>query len=460
MKWKKFDKYTFLTKEYESYLRELTDYVSQSPYRPLHHICPPCGLLNDPNGLCYYNGYYHVFYQWYPFEAEHGMKHWAHVKSKDLISYEWCEEMLIPDQEYEKNGCYSGNSIEKDGKLYLFYTANYKTEAGKIPKQAVAIMEPNGSIHKYEGNPIIDGAPAGMKGEIRDPYVFEENGCFYMLLGASSSQDQGQLLLYKSRDLLHWDYEGTIDISLPSCGTMIECPAYMKIDGRDVLFLSLIGLEPEGDRYQNQFTTLYLVGDLDLSNRNFSISHYDELECGFDFYAPQSFHGKNGEPLLFGWFGCGDQKLPTDIYGWRHALTLPRELSIRNDRLFMKIPKEIEEQFGQRICLTADRTSLVSLPRVCCAEVLVPFNLGAYTLRVGEEDDYWEIRLDEAHRRLTFDRSNLKISIDQAYGTRRSCSLNGTGDISLLIFSDNSFLEIFVNNGERVLSGRVFLPNT
>ena len=108
--------------------------------------------------------------------------------------------------EYEKNGCYSGNAIEKDGLLYLFYTANYKTENGKIPKQAVAIMDKAGNIEKYINNPIIDGAPVDMTGEIRDPFVFRKDEKYYMLLGAKSKKEKGALLLYTSEDLLQWYY--------------------------------------------------------------------------------------------------------------------------------------------------------------------------------------------------------------------------------------------------------------
>ena len=98
MELKNFDKYTAISREHIPYLRDLAAAVSQSPYRPVVHICPPCGLLNDPNGLCWYEGWYHVFYQWYPFGASHGMKHWAHVKSRDLSAWEWCDEILIPSQ--------------------------------------------------------------------------------------------------------------------------------------------------------------------------------------------------------------------------------------------------------------------------------------------------------------------------------------------------------------------------
>ena len=158
MKFLDVEKYTPIQKSHEAYLKELMEYCKDTPRHPSYHIHPPCGLVNDPNGLAYFGGKYHVFYQWFPFGPEHGMKHWAHVISKDLVKWEWSDQMLIPDQEYEKNGCYSGNSIEADGKLYLYYTANYKTEQGKIPKQAMAVMNsdgtilksPNTEIYKYE----------------------------------------------------------------------------------------------------------------------------------------------------------------------------------------------------------------------------------------------------------------------------------------------------------------------
>ena len=132
MKFLDVEKYTPIQKSHEAYLKELMEYCKDTPRHPSYHIHPPCGLVNDPNGLAYFGGKYHVFYQWFPFGPEHGMKHWAHVISEDLIKWERSDQMLIPDQEYEKNGCYSGNSIEADGKLYLYYTANYKTEQGKI----------------------------------------------------------------------------------------------------------------------------------------------------------------------------------------------------------------------------------------------------------------------------------------------------------------------------------------
>ena len=191
MQFKQFEKYTYIQPQHHLYLEELKHFVSKSKYLPRYHIYPKCGLMNDPNGLAYFNNQYHVFYQWFPFEPNHGMKHWGHCVSDDLVNWKEEDVALIPDQEYEKNGCYSGNAIEKDEILHLFYTANYKLENGKIPKQALAYMDKDGHITKEMTNPVIDGAPAKMTGEIRDPFVFEKNGEYYMLLGGKTQEEEG-----------------------------------------------------------------------------------------------------------------------------------------------------------------------------------------------------------------------------------------------------------------------------
>ena len=146
MRLEKIEKYTYVEDKHRPYLEELSEFVSQSEYLPKYHIYPKSGLMNDPNGLAYFNGEYNFFYQWFPFEPNHGMKHWGHLTSKDLLTWDDKYIALTPNMEYEKNGCYSGNAIEKDGLLYLFYTANYKIEHGRIPKQAAATMAKEGNI--------------------------------------------------------------------------------------------------------------------------------------------------------------------------------------------------------------------------------------------------------------------------------------------------------------------------
>lgn len=454
MNFKEFEKYTYLEKKHELYLQDLKKYVSQTDYLPKYHIYPPCGLMNDPNGLSYYNNEYHVFYQWFPFEPNHGMKHWGHVKSKNLVNWEECDVALIPNEEYEKNGAYSGNAIEKDGLLYLFYTANYKTDNGKIPKQAVAIMNKEGEIKKSLKNPIIDGAPKGFKGEIRDPYVFKRGNKYFMLLGAWSEEDKGTLLIYESDgDLETWTYRGPLTLDM-DCGYMLECPAYIEVDGREVLIISPMGLEKQEEKYHNRFSSIYLIGTLDLEHNQFIIESMDEIDAGFDFYAPQTFRGAYGQPLMFGWFGCGEQPLYSDKDMWKHALTIPRSLHIENNQLKTFIAKELLLAFENvQDCIAKEFEVDTNAYRFT---TIVPVDETMTTIKFGEELDYWQLQLDTKNKKIIVDRQSLAIQVDEDYGVTRKCSIDMKESVKVDVFVDNSFVEVFINEGEKTFCFRTF----
>lgn len=455
MKFLNFEKYTYLEEKHKDYLKNLADYVQSSKYLPKFHIYPQTGLMNDPNGLAYFNGEYQIFYQWFPFEASHGMKHWARVSSKDLIEWEWKSPALIPNKEYEKNGCYSGNAIEKDGKLYLFYTANYKIENnGRIPKQALAFMEKDGSVKKYEKNPVIDGAPEGFTGDIRDPFVFEKNGKYYMLLGGKTLKDEGKLLIYKSENLLEWNYFGTLDTGIENIGYMYECPGYIEVDGKDVLIFSPMGLNPQGDRYHNQFSSIYMIGKLDIENKKFDVEFMDEIDCGFDFYAPQVFYGKDKRPLMIGWFGCGEQILPTDREMWRHGLTMARELHIKNGKLYTNPIKEIDEKYEKENLLEVLNHKIKN--KYFLIDEVIKEQEEPVVLQFGAEDDNLKLVIDFKESKVTLNRNGLAQKFDIKYGLTRSCSFEKTDKVHLKIYVDNSFVEICINDGERMMSSRVF----
>lgn len=455
MEWKTFEKYTPITEENAAYVRSLADYCQTSGRRPAFHMIPPCGLMNDPNGLAYYNGIYHIFYQWYPFGTSHGMKHWGHFVSEDLTSFESSEEILIPNEEYEKNGCYSGNAVQIGKNLYLYYTANYKTPEGKIPKQAVAFLTPEGKIHKSKNNPIIDETPEGMMGDIRDPFVFFRDGSYYMMLGGKSQKGRGELLLYESGDGLKWTYKGTISLEHMEC-SMIECPGIIQVGGKDVLFLSLIGYKPDGDRYLNEFSSLYLIGQLDIENLRFDAKTYGELDKGFDFYAPQAFYDKDGQPVYIAWFGCGVQEVPyMEEDKWVHGLVMPRRLSIQGGRLVQNLYEKTAAQYDAytlrqgTMYPSTDSFRLRLEPDaedVCC-------------IRIGEDDDHLQISIDRAAGRLTVDRSHLKMNFCEEYGETRSLSFPADESFCLDLYYDNSFVELFVNNGEEVMTFRAFPPS-
>ena len=453
MEWKIFEKYTPITKSNADYVRSLAAYCQTSGQRPAFHMVPPSGLMNDPNGLAYYNGNYHIFYQWHPFGPSHGMKHWGHFVSEDFTSFKDSEEILIPTEEYEKNGCYSGNAIQNGENLYLYYTANYKTIDGKVPKQAVAFLTPDGKIHKSKNNPIIDETPEGMTGEIRDPFVFFRNECYYMMLGGKSQKGQGKLLMYKSIDGLQWVYQGTISIDKMKHCSMVECPSIIRIADKDVLFLSLIGCEPEGERYQNEFSSIYLIGHLDIENLCFNVESSGELDKGFDFYAPQSFYDKDGKPVFLAWFGCGTQNVPyMEEEKWVHGLTMPRKLSIREGRLIQNLYEQTASQYDVYV---VKKGSMYPSNQNFCLK-LEQDTEDISSIRIGEEFDYFQILIDREKGSLTIDRSHLKMNYCQEYGETRSISFPAGEAICLDLYYDNTFAELFINHGEEVMSFRAF----
>ncbi len=438
--------------EKRSEMAELAKEVAQSRYLPKYHIYPESGLMNDPNGLAYFNGQYHVFFQWYPFAPLHGLKHWGHTNSENLVDWSPQEVALAPTEEFEKNGCYSGNALEYQDELYLFYTANYKTAAGKIPKQAVAIMDKNGQIKK-QAEPVIDGGVEGLSGELRDPYVFKRNDQFYMLLGGSMFEgeptpgfgDRGVLLLYKSDNLLDWTYQGLIDLPFDT-GYMLECPSLIEIDGKDVLFLSPMGFAAEKDRFNNRFSTIYAVGELDIVNRCFHTEQWEQMDAGFDFYAPQAFNGKNQQPLLYAWFGCGEPDYPVQE-NWQHGLTFPQQLKLEQGKLSRFPATEILEIFSETQPVTSGQLETNS--RHYWLELDAGFDF-----KVGSADDYWEFTYNPQTKRGTLSREHLAKKIDESYGSDRSVKISNLKKVD--VFVDNSFVEVYLNHGEEVFTFRVF----
>lgn len=188
--------------------------------RPKYHFTPKSNWLNDPNGLCYYNGTFHLYYQYNPFAPCWGCMHWGHATSKDMLNWKYEEIALKYDNEYDKDGCFSGSAIEKDGKLHIFYTGvkyhkikyneyNIPIQEdpnGFTPSQIHAVSEDGGYSFKKILPPSIMPTDNTL---MRDPKVFKTKEGFYrMVLGDTEDYKKGSLVFYKSDDLNKWEFEG------------------------------------------------------------------------------------------------------------------------------------------------------------------------------------------------------------------------------------------------------------
>ncbi|GLB62053.1 glycoside hydrolase family 32 protein [Cytobacillus sp. NCCP-133] len=458
-------KYRTVLEAKENELKDLREKSVDSAWKPAYHIHPQYGLMNDPNGLAFFNGEFHVFYQWYPFSAMHGMKHWAHVKSTDLVNWERLPAALVPVEDYESHGAYSGASLEVDGKLYLYYTGNIKYSAEeRSANQCLAIMDQEGNIQKYENNPVIEGVPDGYTGHVRDPKVFEKNGNYYMFLGAQRKDLTGAIIVYESDNAIDWSFKGELDLQIdfPESVYMLECPDYFELNGKDVLIFSPQGLNADGHNYYNLYNVIYTIGKLDLESLKYEVEHCQELEKGFDFYAPQTFEGKNKERLLFSWAGMGEIDYPSDKEDWAHCLSIPRELNLVDGKLVQR-PSDLLKQLrvksdSSKVTIEAESKNIDE--GIEQHELEFIFELGEankYGIELfSSEKEGLVLEFDRGSQTVSLNRKKFNSAFGGEYGFVRSSELKIGRHVKVQVFVDHSIAEIFVNDGEAVFTARVF----
>lgn len=330
------------------------------------------GWMNDPNGLVFFKGKYHAFFQHYPYATRWGQMHWGHAVSNDLTNWEELDIALYPDQAYENSGgCFSGSAIVKDDRLYLFYTS-VSEELGQT--QSMAYSDDGINFIKYENNPIIKDSPLGDNKEFRDPKVFlYKDDCdnpYRMVVGAGID-GIGKILLFKSANLINWDYVGEILSSL-DLGPCAECPDLFYLttgeeypeetSGSVFDIYKELGMPiPEELISSNEASTyqkwvlmfssikgkpshvLYMTGDFDGTNF-IQDSDVFAVEIGPDFYAPQTFEDDKKRRILIGWM-YNWQKRPSEGATHVGAFTIPREMSFNDEgRLTINAIREVSDK--------------------------------------------------------------------------------------------------------------------
>lgn len=432
---------------------------NHEPYRPAYHLSPPFGLMNDPNGLIYFKGRFHVFFQWNPFETAHGRKFWGHFSSTDLLHWEEHPPALIPSDWYDKNGCYSGSAIEHNGKMYLFYTGNVKNLKGERESYQCLAVSDDG-IHFEKKGPILH-VPKGYTSHFRDPKVWQQNGRWYMVLGAQSESIHGRAVLFTSTDLYRWEMLGPIAGSqwnnLGEFGYMWECPDFFHLQGKDILLFCPQGVEPEGMKYKNLYQSGYFIGNWTPGTHHYEHGEFTELDRGFDFYAPQTFVDHQNRRILIAWMGMGDdqeQYHPTIQNGWIHALTIPRELKVVDDHLYQVPIQELQKlRQGQPHTMYVDmnkENNEYSASIKPQSEIIVNVHLltnGPLEITIRNNI---QLRYDPMKKIFTLERKKF-------FGNQlenRQCIVRKLE--KLHIFLDSSSIEIFINDGQEVFTARFF----
>lgn len=439
--------------------------------RPQLHAMPPRNWMNDPNGLVWHDGWYHLFFQHNPFQPTWGSIHWGHLRSRDLLSWEDLPYALVPDAAAGEAHCFSGNLIIVDGKPELFYTSIGPThDAHALAEQWLAHGSPDLiSWQRDQRNPILSTADNGKLAvlEWRDPFIWQEKDTFRMVLGGTLD-NQGCVLIYESDDLLNWSSPQVLYQTSRFCGC--ECPNYIALKqaaGEGVDDFRLLLYSP----YDN----VHAVLGRQTADGRFEVIREQNLDEGGSaaFYAANTFLAPDGRRLMFGWISDtarGDLSDPdTGAFDWNGLQSFPREIELVDGRLLIRPARELaglRQQPGTPRPAMPEGADASRFDR--CAECQISWQVGpawefflhdpsaspSFNLvLVNDAQEHVTLKYDACTGRLELDRqaSSLADAVDKS---PRSLVLDQPLQ-TLQVFCDNSVLEVFAND-QVCLTARVY----
>ena len=304
------------------------------PYRPLFHFTPPANWMNDPNGLVYFEGEYHLFYQYHPESNLWGPMHWGHAVSADLVNWQHLPIALYPD---ERGMIFSGSAVVdwedtagfgKKAMIAVFtYNNHTYNDEHRVEDQNIAYSKDRGRTWtKYNGNPVVPH-PGDLK-DFRDPKVFWYQDHWVMLLAAGD-----KVLFYTSSNLKEWDQSGSFGgggygstDGVWETPDLFQLPVTNASDSRWVLTVGLGNGGPAGGS-----ATQYFIGDFD--GKNFTSENPKDTvlwaDHGTDYYAPQAWNDEpHGRRIMIGWMSNWQYANLTPASTWRGMFSIPRELSL------------------------------------------------------------------------------------------------------------------------------------
>lgn len=452
-----------------------------SPYvpeeeRPRYHVTGAIGWINDPNGFSVYRGEYHLFFQYHPFKPVWGPMHWGHVKTRDFIRWERLPTALAPDRPYDEAGCFSGSAIElPDGRQMLMYTGvreEHQANGSLKPYQTQCLAVGDGvDYEKLDINPVItarDLPEGSSESDFRDPRIWREGESYYAVVGSRPADGSGSILLFKSADALHWQYQGRVASNHNQYGKMWECPDFFSLDGKEVLLVSPQEMRPMGLEFHAGNGTVCLIGKAD-QHKHLIRESVHAIDYGIDFYAPQTLETLDGRRVMIAWMQNWDtvRSQPVTIRTCGQ-MTLPRELRVRNGRLIQQPVRELENYYGEKVGYKnvplSTETFLTGIRgRVIDMTVKVRPTNGSvmyrwFKLNLAKDGEHvTTIKFKPGQGILRVDRSRCGFPFDIVH-VREFPVYSKNGFIKLRTVLDRHSLELFVNDGEQAASFVLHTP--
>lgn len=440
-----------------------------TPWREQYHFVPFINWINDPNGLCWYQGYYHLFYQTNPFGQEWGDMYWGHAVSRDLIHWVSQPHVLEPQPELwrspdRKGGAFSGSAlVEKDG-IHLYLTRHEGPlqdgeESREWQTQAIC----RDGLHVEEERMLISEKPPGVAHDFRDPKVEQIGEERYLVLGAclegcpaillyrqeksgdeeGQSESDGKGRSFRMESLSTdsgrepgWKYLGPLVQEQTSGIRTIECPDFFSVDGYEVAVGAwMCHYDPEG-RYQ--MTRCY-IGNFD--GHEFHVKREQWFDFGSNFYAVQSF-AHEGRRVAIGWISdfLGEHRVEKNgAYG---SFALPREVHIRDGHLYLTPVQECYGLLGEKL-LEGGNTA-------CVGRIAIPGNSYYVRMSLEGDGDFSVLLAQDGEETLTLERRDGVTGF--VSGKKEARDVRFPADVSQVreieIFVDRRVAEVFLNLGE------------
>jgi fructan beta-fructosidase len=448
--------------------------VYQDEYRPQIHFSPAEHWMNDPNGMVYYRGIYHLFYQYFPGGTTWGPMHWGHAESKDLIHWKEKPIALYPDS---LGYIFSGSAVIDSGNtsgfgkngivplVAIFTSHDPKGEkAGKndFQTESLAYSLDNGETWiKYRGNPVLKN-PGNR--DFRDPKViwFPKNRRWIMTLAVHDHVE-----FYSSPDLKHWNKESSFGGLTGAHGGVWECPDLFPLDYKGKQYWVLLGnLNPGGPNGGS--ATQYFIGHFDgkvftpLSNAT------QWLDYGPDEYAGVTWAGTGKRKIFLGWMSNWQYANQVPTKRWRNAMTLPRELKLTKigDTFFVKslpVPElqQISSLDFTSAMLKGKTLSLNELPKQSAISFSATANKSFEVSLNNSAGDQLRVGYDQASKRYFIDRTHSGSNdFNPEFGkaVHYAPRLSKDPISKIIMVVDQSSVELFADNGLSVMTS-VFFPH-
>ena len=411
------------------------------PLREAYHFSPWKNWSNDPNGLCWFQGYYHMFYQQNPHGQEWSDMYWGHAVSRDLVHWRHLPIALAPGQEILESGgeliggAFSGCAAAREDEVVFYLTRHREASRGDgemVEQQWMT--RSRDMVHFTEEKCVIAQKPAGASCDFRDPKVLEIGDTWYMVLG-SALDGRGAILLYESEDMENWRYVHPLLVEEKADIRCFECPDFMELDGKYLAIGAFMGHEDACGRHQ---MSRYYVGSW--KDKRLAVESEGWFDFGSNCYAMQSF-AHQGRRICIGWV--------FDLYG-EHivyengacgSMTVPRELHIKNGRLYMTPVEEIRWLEGETIYWGGGENAEVR-----------HIKGNAYRAEITcRENVFFDILLGEDEGKsisLVNDREGLRI-VTKGVKSEGICFRADVEQVRKLeIFMDRRMVEVYVNDGE------------